>query len=288
VLRERQLPVPEKVAKHLREIRASATRPDGEELVEALEVNACLRQMACGMFLRWRFPRGESEEVIDRWFRRRGDWHRLLRQRLKAPTDHADSPLLLSLAATRAIEGASPRADAPVWREGAEAWAKWKEVRDTVEPVSDAVWVDDFLVKDAVAFGKEAPAIIWFDHVAVGHAIAKAGGFPYYGGGALASSEILKEKGDRTIVASIHAHSTGKNLQMFSRNLVTTFPASDGICEQMIGRTHRSGQQAEVVTVDRYTHTQEEREALDTATQQAKYVMETTGAYHRLLFAERL
>ena len=287
VLRERKLEVPEVVRAHLAKIRSSATRPDGEELVEALEVNACLRQMACGMFLRWRFPRGEPVEVIDEWFKRRSAWHKALREELKNPRDHFDSPLLLALAAERSLEGARSKHDAPAWAEGAAYWKAWKAVMDTVEPVSDAVWVDDFMVKDAVKWGQENVGIVWFDHVAVGHAIAKACGFPYYGGGPQASAEILHEKGDRTIVASIHAHSQGKNLQAFNKALVTTWPASDGVCEQMIGRQHRSGQTAEVVTVDRYAHTQEEREALVTATEQAKYVQETTGAFHRLLFAER-
>jgi hypothetical protein len=286
LLQTRKLEVPQEVKEHLTKIRNSAARPDGEELVEAIEVAACLRQMAAGLYLRWKFPRGEPVPVIDTWFNKRSAWHKAVRERLQHPQDHADSPLLLSLAAERAIDGQRHKADAPVWREGAEAWAAWKQVRETVQPETEAVWVSDFMVKDAVAFGNEAASIIWVEHVALGHAIAKAGKFPYFGGGPLASAEILKEDGKRTIVASLFAHSQGKNLQVFNRNLVTTWPASDGVCEQLIGRTHRTGQTADVVRVSKYAHTPEERQAFESAVEQAKYVQQTTGATHRLLFAE--
>jgi hypothetical protein len=142
------------------------------------------------------------------------------------------------------------------------------------------------MVKDAVAWGREAPGIIWHEHTALGRAIAKAGQFPYYGGGAEASANILAEKGDRTIVCSIAAHGTGKNLQAFNRNLITTFPANDGICEQLIGRTHRTGQSRDV-TVDYYAHTAEEKDAFETAVRHATYVLETTGGLHKLLYAEK-
>jgi hypothetical protein len=88
-------------------------------------------------------------------------------------------------------------------------------------------------------------------------------------------------------VASIAAHGQGKNLQTaFSRNLITTFPANDGIVEQLVGRTHRYGQPKPEVTVDYYAHTQEEREAVTTAKAHSKYVLETTGGLHKLSFAE--
>jgi hypothetical protein len=286
ILHERALAVSEVVREALAKIRSTATRPDGEELVEAIEVAACLRQMAAGCYYFWRYPRGEAQEVIETWFRRRGAWHCLLRERLKRPSDHADSPLLLALAAERSLEGARHKADAPIWREGAEAWAAWKEVRETVKPETSAKFVDDFMVKDAVAWGREAPGIIWHEHTALGHLIAKVGGFPYYGGGAEASSEILHETGDRTIVCSIAAHGTGKNLQAFNRNLITTFPANDGIFEQLAGRTHRTGQTKDV-TVDYYAHTMEEKEAFVTAMKHAQYVFETTGGLHKMLYAER-
>ena len=149
------------------------------------------------------------------------------------------------------------------------------------------MWVDDFMVMDAVAWARVSPGIIWFDHVAFGHRVAELGRFPYYGGGNEASRAILGEYGKRTIVASIAAHGTGKNLQVFNRNLITTMPANDGVMEQLVGRTHRQGQLKDV-TVDFYSHTKEEIDALVSARSQADYVRQTTGALHKLTYCRWL
>jgi hypothetical protein len=92
--------------------------------------------------------------------------------------------------------------------------------------------------------------------------------------------------GKRSIVASIKAHGTGKNLQMFSRNLIANPPSNGAEYEQLIGRTHRYGQQSDV-TVEIYQHTPELREAFEAAMEHATYVHQTTGALQRLIFAER-
>lgn len=287
VFRERALKVPDSVKTHLHNIRDTGTRPDGEEFQESVQVAACLRQMAAGFYYFWRYPRGEPKEVIDLWFARRGEWNRAVRKQLQSPADHFDSPFLLANAARRALTGEVPASDAPVWHAGAEAYRNWKAVEETVEPKTASTFVDDFMVDDAVAWGREHLGIIWFDHISLGHRIASKGGFPYYGGGMEASEGILEENGNRTIVASIAAHGQGKNLQTaFSRNLITTFPANDGIVEQLVGRTHRYGQPQPVVTVDYYAHTQEEREALAAAQGHSRYVLETTGGLHKLSFAE--
>ena len=118
----------------------------------------------------------------------------------------------------------------------------------------------------------------------MGQAVAIAGGFPFYGPGQEASETILQEKGDKTIVASVRAHGTGRNLQMYNRNLFVQPPVD---WEQNLGRTHRTGQQADEVTAWVYRHTEELVEAFEASMNRARYVQETTGARQRLLFAAR-
>ena len=115
--------------------------------------------------------------------------------------------------------------------------------------------------------------------------MSKLTGFPYHGGGKQASSDILKENGKRSIVASINAHREGKNLQdSFSRNLVITVMPDAGGLEQVIGRTHREGQPEDEVTFEFYLHTTELKDALEKAQLRAKYVQETTGSAQKLCY----
>ena len=87
------------------------------------------------------------------------------------------------------------------------------------------MWLHDYLIQDAVEWASKNKGIIWFENPEVGYQVAKLAKIPYYGGGEEASTMILGEKGDRTIVASIAAHGTGKNLQhAFSKNLIIQTP----------------------------------------------------------------
>ena len=108
----------------------------------------------------------------------------------------------------------------------------------------------------------------------------------YFGAGPEDSRRIADLDGKKAIVASIKAHGTGKNLQAFNRNLVVTPPADAGVWEQCIGRTFREGQKAEKVTVDVFQHVPELEEALEKATERAKYVWEASGSTQALLDAE--
>lgn len=277
-------PMPEALAATIAEVRDSATRPDGETLTEAVEVTGCLRQLACGFFYRWIYPRGESPELVERWFAARSAWFSELRRRLEGDReDLLDSPKLLRLAAERARAGY--RGEAPTW--SSAAWPAWEAVRDAVQPETATTWLSDWLVQDAVAWGREAPGIIWYGFRAFGAALAAAGDFPLFGEGDEASARLVQEDGTRTIVASIRAHGTGKNMPAWSRNLVTTPPADAGAWEQLLGRTHRRGQK-KAVEVWRYAHVPELQSAFVSAQEKARYVQATTGNVQKLLYAESL
>lgn len=278
---ERKVTSPGAVTDHLKTLRASWCRPDGEELVEAVAKARCARQLACGFFYRWKWPRGEPLEVIERWLAARKAWHKELREKLQFARPHLDSPLLCAKAAIRFYDGYD--GDLPTWR--ALTWPEWRAVRDTAKPETEAVWVDDFLVRDAVAWAKERPGIIWYEHAEFGEKVARDGQITFYGPGDEAAEGILQEKGDRSVVASIRAHGTGRHLQMFARNLVANPPSDGGQWEQLLGRTHRDGQRADEVTVEVYRHTEEMRDALDKARMLAGYIQGTMGNQQRLLRA---
>lgn len=85
---------------------------------------------------------------------------------------------------------------------------------------------------------------------------------------------------------SIQRHGTGHNLQHHSRALVLEPPSNGAAWEQLIGRLHRSGQQADVVEFT-IPNTPTAKKRLHLATQDAKYIEQTTGARQRLCFATR-
>lgn len=307
VITDRRPPptVPSDLARMIDDVRELWLRPDGEELVDAIQKANVCRQLACGFFYRWRFPRGETREQIDAWLAARKNWHKEVREKLKYGREFMDSPLLVTKAAIRWHEGyahvdpntkertfippKTRNGPQPTWN--ADFWPAWKELRDTVEPETEAVWVDDFLANDVAAWlrardGKESPhGIVWYEHDAFGRRVAQLSGAPLFGPGSEASARILNEKGTRSIVASIRAHGTGKNLQAFACNLFPN-PMSDGaIWEQTLARTHRPGQRADEVVAELYRHTPEFIEAFDQAMIRARYIQETTGSKMKLLYA---
>lgn len=284
VFHQRDVTVPPAVEAAISEVERSWQRPDGEELVDVLSVARCARELASGFFYRWRWPRMEPPEVIERWLAARKAWHRELREKLKSPKPHLDSPLLCAKAAIRFMAGYD--GPLPVWDSG--TWPEWVEVRDTAKPETQAVWVDEFLARDAADWLGKHTGICWYEHDAFGRRVAELSRCPLYGPGEDASVQILREDASRSIVASARAHGTGKNLQSFSTQLVATPPSDGAAWEQLIGRTHRQGQKADEVSVYVYRHTDAVRNALDRARMLAGHIQGTFGGSQKLLRATYL
>jgi hypothetical protein len=271
---QRNIDCPDSISRALAEVRDTGERPDGERFVEDMQIHACLRQLASGFYYRWRYPRKEAKPVIDKWLEVRKNWHKELREKLKKSAPHLDSPLLCTKAAIRFTEGY--KGEFPTW--DSEYWPEWREVRDTVKPETEAVWISDYLLDDCLKC--EEGTIIWYEHDTFGKRLASH--VPVFGPG---DDRILSEKGDRTVGVSIRAHGTGKNLQQFSHNLLANYPSAHAAWEQLVGRTHRPGQTADEVIVTVYRHTPELRKAFDTALEYARYATQTLGSMQKLLTA---
>lgn len=297
LIRKRKLgAVPREITNYI-SLAHAGERPDGEQFVEQLQIITCTRQLASGFYHRWKFPKvfGEGGRVIedeaarrkaiDLWFMRRQAWNRELREKLKRPREHLDSPGLLTKAAVRYYQDPPYDGDKPTW--DAEAFPDWHAVHRTVEHVTDTVWLSDFVAVDAAKWAREKVGIVWVEFPELGEKIAKLAGIPFYGGGKESSALIAAETGSRSVVASIKAHGTGKNLQhAFARNLVVNPPADGGTWEQLIGRTHRQGQPADLVEVDIYQHTGDLEDAFTKARDYARFIQETDGQPQKLLFAD--
>ena len=105
VISERRIETPEVIKKHIEDVEKTWCRPDGEELIDAMSVGRCLRELSCGFYYRWRWPRKEPTPVIEAWLKARKEWHKELREKLKGARPHMDSPLLCAKAAIRWYNG---------------------------------------------------------------------------------------------------------------------------------------------------------------------------------------
>lgn len=275
-------PIPSQLKATINAVRQTMVRPDGEELVDALTLDACLRQLACGFFYRWRFPRGEPRDVIDAWFEARKLWRRELRVKLKARLEHLDSPMLCARAAARAWGDVESTPGLPIWE--AEHWPLWRDLRSTVQPEPEAVRIDDYLARDAAAWALEHRGVVWYEHRTFGEWVAQIAGLPLHGGGPQAGELIARERGDRSIVASLKAHGTGRDglQRLYYEQLVANPPSSSTQWEQVLGRLLRIGQEAPRVMAEFYRHTPELARHVDQALSRALYVEQTLGAAQKL------
>lgn len=277
----REVSIPDSVAESLTELRKTWTRPDGEELVSALDLFRAEMEMSQGFFNRWAWP---DNEVDHEWMLARSMWHREVRAVLNRNMVGMDSPLLITRAVMRltgmdrlALEGGG-RIDG-ISTTLCHAWEQWDKQRHKPKPPTEIVWIDTFLIEDAMRWRVLHPkGIIWFGSKAVEQAL-RVCGERVYGAG---EDPKIDGKG---VCLSIASFGTGFNLQPWSESLVMSWPTSGKIAEQLLARTHRQGQKADEVHYHLYAHTTAARLAVQKSKLDARYIEQSVGAKQRLLSA---
>jgi hypothetical protein len=288
-------PMPADVARYLADVRDAAVRPDGEELLTALEIGECAMQLALGFYYRWIYPRCEfprDEDLVREWKETRRAFFKEVRTKLRSLDEHMDSPKLVINAAERFYGLREKKRGLPEWE--AKMFPAWQKMRGTVYAETQAVCFNDFIVRDIAAWAHEHKGIVWYEHNAIGEWISKLSGLPKYGGGKAAKEALLGnpkkgipgEDGSRSVICSVDAHGTGTNgLQhRFNTNLLIHITPDPNKVEQVLGRTHRPGQ-TEPVTAYFYRHTEELRRHLEDALDAATYVQGTGFGEQKLLKA---
>lgn len=249
--------------------RESEELPDGTEMVDGMEIWRHARELALGFWSRWDPP------APDEWRLPRRAWAKVLRAIL------GNSRTLDSeLAVVRAIdEDKHPHA-----RPILEAW---RAVKDSFEPNTVPVWIDDTPLQFAARWGRDTPGgVVWCDHVPFAKELAKRTNWPYYGAGGVTEggNSILGHTPGATCIVSRQSVATGYNLQWAHRALVTAVLANDTQSEQLYGRHHRPGQRHDV-TYELMLGCREHLEAFWKARRQAHMVYETMGTENKILYA---
>jgi len=253
--------VPENVRAALSKLRDTWETPNGDIVTEAVDLWRHARELALGFWYRWEPPAPRE------WMDARREWKRYVRETLKNNRRGLDTELQVWNECAR--EGTS------------KVWKDWRDIKDAFKPKSIAEWVSYFALKYCSDWLREG-GIVWTEHVAFGEELAKRTPYTYFGAG---DSRIL-DTTDRAIIASMSAHGQGKNLQRWNRNLITAPPSSGKVWEQLIGRTHRQGQEADEVPVDVMLHAPELEAAFAQARADAVYLEDALGNRQKLNYAD--
>jgi hypothetical protein len=164
----------------------------------------------------------------------------------------------------------------------------WKEIESSYEPATRPIFYETTALETCLTWLKANTGIVWVEHRAFGEALSRLSGAPYFGPGGLdASGASIKDAtGKHSVIASIAACGQGFNLQMFSKNLITSCPSGAATIEQVLGRTHRDGQLADEVEVWILLGCREQYEAFDRSLEGAKAAEALLGHSQKLLLAD--
>ena len=182
-----------------------------------------------------------------------------------------------------------------------EAWKDWKDLDFEGMPERDSrgVRVCDFKIRAAVEWAKETCAgedggIVFYFHQEVGRWLVEVleasghfnGRVVHAPAGDVANRMLADpSNANKIVVASAEAHGTGKNLQYFHNMYVMQWVRSAKDTEQLIGRLHRQGQEAdEMVVATNITLPFEERNLAATLND-SLYIHQSTGDRQKLIYA---
>lgn len=291
----------------IEDVRKDFTAPNGDEIDHAIHQFGWLYQLSAGFYNDLYWPSAETlagergitvtaaTDLLDR-----AQWHHNLLQLYHSALrkwlsyrakPKLDTPFLVG--ADMAAHGKKN-----VGHDLYEAWitAKTADFEKRPERRSRPVRICPYKILQAADWAqRDVPegkgAILWVHHREVGkwlvEELEKRGlDVMHAPAGRKSDASIIDpENRHRLVVASISAHHVGKNLQHFSHQFVVQWPRSAVIAEQMVGRIHRSGQEADEIVV--VTSNTTDSDALNFAAclNDSCYIHDTTGVKQKLMYA---
>ena len=272
IRKDRPMPTT-RIKRALNDLQSEWVTPSGEDVSDSLDFYRKARELSLGFYYRWVWDASVSEAAKATWLNSRAQWRRLVRE--QTSRGPYDTELLV----------ANAYASGDLTKDSILFW-DWREVKaSTPPPETEAVWFCDSLLR-RVTLPKE-PCLIWVDNKALADRLSELLELPYYGAGPRDTRRLLShiENKDGHAILSIQAHGTGKNLQTYNQSLVLTCPSSGATWEQLLGRLHRPGQEADEVVFRVWTHTKPLQDAFNQAIADASYIETTLGSKQKLSYA---
>ena len=303
----------DELQKLIEAVKKDFQAPNGDEIDHAIHQFSWLYQLSAGFYndLYWPAPEvlaserditvAHAEDLLDRAQHHHmllQLYHSTLRKWLsRRAKPRLDTPLLVALdMATHGSQHVGP--------ELYDAWnsAKMADFKERPDRRSRPVRVCPYKIVQAADWAqRDVPdgcgAVLWVHHREVGkwlvEELEKRGldvlhcpaGRKHDEAIGTVGDPVAGGKGDRLVVASISAHSTGKNLQAFSHQFIVQWPRSAVIAEQMMGRLHRSGQEADELVVVTNNTTDSDSLNFAACLNDSCYIHDTTGVRQKLMYA---
>jgi hypothetical protein len=253
-------------------LRTEWERPDDEPIIDAIELWRHLREVGgAGLYYRW------NPKPPDEWLAARRAWAKMCREILKHNRSGLDSESQVVHAVDQGYY--------PVAKGVLDAW---RLVRDSFTPKTEAVWLTQDILNFCADWMRREAGIVWVEHVEFGRTLSLITGVPFYQrqGKDMEGRPIELHPPGSPMIASIQSNAEGRNLQAWSKNLITSPPTSGAIWEQLLGRTHRDGQKADEVTATVLVVVKEQAAAFERACRDARAQTHLTGQEQKLSYAD--
>lgn len=255
--------------------------PNGDECTPA-DVYRHLRSLAAGFYYEW-----DPTPPWD-WIDARRHWKRYVRDVLTREDARFDTELQVWNACQAEYEMYTGSDMFPPAK--ALTWCKWRNIKDTYKGNSVPRWISDETIYRLIAHVQNTPTLVWVEQVAVGEHLSATTGWPYYHNkGFDADGRFIEDhpRDGGPAIASIASNSEGMNLQyVWSKALVVTPPANGKAWEQILGRHHRPGQEADEVFVDVLIQHPRIRAQFRQAVRDARMFSDVAAQPRKLLIAD--
>lgn len=253
---------------HFQRFLDDGENPDGVPVTDPLSRWRLDSQLGSGVVLYWDPPPPE------RWAELRRASAKLCRETIEA-SQRTSAPIETEAQAIRRLE-MHPVIGA------------WLRIRCTFKPRTKARWLDTSTL-DSVRdwLGQlDRPGIVWCGTVEFAERLARETKLPYYGPKGRAQNGTLLHQADpkRSMICSWNANKKGFNLQAWPRQLICQPPQSAKWLEQIIGRSHRSGQEVPVI-VDVLATSGGTLDGFEEAFSEARFAKSTISLTQKILRA---
>lgn len=307
----------DEVERLVRQVEELWISPSGDEIEHGMHKWRHLYELSSGFFYRLRWPevaelaerrRLTEEEALAYLAQAQAhhsalqEYHKQLRRWLeRRGRPGLDTPFLV--AANMAKHGAEQVNDP-------DLFASWRTAKDLEfdgmpERISEPVRVSPWKVQhvaqlaaiehqEALEDGEPGGVLVWHYHNEMGRWLVEAldalGLDPLWCPADAtrpgSSARILDPANrGRVIVASMMGHGEGKNLQSFRRQVIAEFPRKADLLEQVLGRTHRFGQEADELVPVTVNSNEFDHQNMSACLIDSLYIHQSTGSRQKAIYA---